>query len=123
MDAPPRLLFVCLGNICRSPLAEAVFRAKAAAASVALHLDSAGTGGWHVGEPPDKRAQAIALRHGIDLSGRRARQVTRDDFVRFDWILALDSANLADLRKLAPPNARAQLALLLDLIPGREVRV
>jgi protein-tyrosine phosphatase len=116
----PSVLFVCLGNICRSPLAEAALRAEAARAGLAITVDSAGTGDWHVGNPPDRRAQATALRHGSDIAGYRARQVTQDDFTRFTHILALDAANLADLRALAPPGATAELGLLLDLVPGRE---
>lgn len=116
----PSVLFVCLGNICRSPLAEAALRAEAERTGLAVTVDSAGTGDWHVGNPPDRRAQAAALRHGSDIAGYQARQVTRADFTRFTHILALDAANLADLQALAPPDATAELALLLDLVPGRE---
>ncbi|MCK9544028.1 MAG: low molecular weight phosphotyrosine protein phosphatase, partial [Novosphingobium sp.] len=77
------VLFVCLGNICRSPLAEAAFRREAEARAMEIAIDSAGTGGWHAGAPPDRRAQAEALRRGIDISGYRARQVTAQDFARF----------------------------------------
>ncbi len=118
MISTPAVLFVCLGNICRSPLAEAALRLRAAAAGLELTVDSAGTGGWHRGEPPDVRAQQTAGRHGIDISGYRARQVHRDDFTRFTHIFGLDSANLADLRKLAPPSATARLDLLLNLVPA-----
>ncbi|OAN63827.1 low molecular weight protein-tyrosine-phosphatase [Sphingomonas sp. TDK1] len=120
--AEPAFLFVCLGNICRSPLAEAAFRAAADAAGIPALADSAGTGGWHAGEAPDRRSIAVAAKHGIDISGLRARQVTRDDFERFDHILALDPQNLSDLRRIAPPGARAQLRLLLDAVPGWEGR-
>jgi len=116
---PPSVLFVCLGNICRSPLAEAALRAEAGGAGLDITVDSAGTGNWHAGDPPDRRAQATALRHGSDISGYVARQVTRDDFTRFTHVFALDADNLADLRALAPPEATAELALLLDLLPGR----
>jgi protein-tyrosine phosphatase len=116
----PAVLFVCLGNICRSPLAEAAFRARAGAAGLQAAIDSAGTGGWHVGEPPDPRAQATARRHGTDISGYRARQVGRDDFARFTHIFALDHANLESLRQVAPPAAPAHLGLLLDLVAGSE---
>ena len=115
---PPSLLFVCLGNICRSPLAEAAFRAVAAQAGLAALADSAGTGDWHIDEPPDPRAQAEALRHGIDISGFRGRQVGADDFRRFDHVLALDHQNLADLRRIRPANGTARLSLLLDHVPG-----
>lgn len=115
----PSLLFVCLGNICRSPLAEGALRAEAARRGLELTVDSAGTGDWHAGEAPDRRAQATARRHGVDVSGLRARQVARDDFVRFDHVIALDHENLANLRALAPADATAQLSLLLDWVPGR----
>lgn len=115
----PRILFVCLGNICRSPLAEAALRAQAVEAGVAITIDSAGTGDWHVGKAPDPRAQAEALRHGIDISGYRARQVREDDFRKFDHIYALDPHNLRDLHALAPRRPLARLGLLMDLVPGR----
>lgn len=113
------ILFVCMGNICRSPLAEATFRAPAQRLKLDVDVDSAGTGGWHAGDPPDVREQAEALRHGIDISDYRARQVTQDDFYRFTHILALDGDNLADLRAIAPADATAQLGLLLDHADGR----
>jgi protein-tyrosine phosphatase len=116
----PSILFVCLGNICRSPLAEAALRAEAARAGLEIAVDSAGTGDWHVGSPPDRRAQATALRHGHDISGYRGRQVGPEDFRRFDRIYALDRDNLANLRKTAPADATAEIGLLLDLVPGRE---
>ena len=114
----PSLLFVCLGNICRSPLAEAAFRHHAAAGGLAASADSAGTGDWHIGEPPDPRAIAEAARHGIDISTYRGRQVSKADFSRFTHIFALDEQNLADLRVLRPASASAQLSLLLDHVPG-----
>ena len=116
----PAVLFVCLGNICRSPLAEAAFRAEADAAGLAVDVDSAGTGDWHLGHPPDRRAQAVALRNGIDISAYRARQVDAGDFRRFTHIVALDANNFADLRALRPADALAELSLLLDHVPGRE---
>jgi protein-tyrosine phosphatase len=119
MSNPPRILFVCLGNICRSPLAEAALRRLAKEAALEVHVESAGTGGWHVGEPPDLRAQAVARRQGCDISGLRGRQVMPDDFRRFDRIFALDSDNLARLRQIAPADGTANVGLLLDLIPGR----
>lgn len=114
------ILFVCLGNICRSPLAEAALRASAGARGIPVTADSAGTGNWHVGKPPDHRAIAEAARHGIDISGLRARQVGLDDFQRFDLIVALDMANLDHLRGLRPDGTQARLSLLLDYVPGRE---
>ncbi len=119
-DQYPAILFVCLGNICRSPLAEAAFRARAVAAGLDAHIDSAGTGDWHIGCAPDPRAQATALRHGIDIGGYRGRQVAAGDFTRFTHIYALDDKNLANLRRLAPADATANLCLLLDLVPGME---
>jgi len=120
----PSILFVCLGNICRSPLAEAALRAEAERLRLDLIVDSAGTGDWHAGEPPDPRAQATARRHGVEISGLRARQVTQADFRRFTHVVALDHDNLENLRRLAPPNesgvATAELSLLLDHVPGRE---
>ena len=114
------VLFVCLGNICRSPLAEAAFRAEAERLGLDVHIDSAGTGDWHSGEPPDRRAIAVAKRNGVDISHLRARQVRREDFDRFDHIVALDRHNLRDLRHLQPPGSKAQLSLLLDHVEGRE---
>ena len=116
----PAILFVCLGNICRSPLAEAAFRLRAAEAGLDVEVDSAGTGAWHVGEPPDRRAQATARRHGIDISHYRGRQIEPADFRHFSHIFALDRDNLAGLRRVAPDEATAQIGLLLDLVPGLE---
>jgi protein-tyrosine phosphatase len=114
------ILFVCLGNICRSPLAEGAFRAEAERLGLDVEVDSAGTGGWHRGEPPDSRAIAAARRGGVDISGQRARKVTRADFDCFDHIFALDADNLADLEALRPAGSRALLSLLLDRVAGRE---
>lgn len=114
-----RVLFVCLGNICRSPLAEAAFRAEAAAIGLAAEADSAGTGDWHQGQPPDRRAIAAARRNGLDIGDLRARQVTPDDFAQFDHIVALDAQNLAELERLQPAQGKARLSLLLDHAPGR----
>ncbi len=116
----PAVLFVCLGNICRSPLAEAAFRAEAAKAGLNAVADSAGTADYHVGEPPDPRAIRTAARFGIDISCYRGRQAMPADFTRFSHIFALDHANLRNLRAIAPTSHPARLALLLDLVPGRE---
>ena len=116
----PSVLFVCLGNICRSPLAEVALRGEARRLGLDLIIDSAGTGNWHAGEPPDPRAQAVALRHGADASGLRARQVVPADFRRFTHVIAMDTDNLANLRRLAPDTATAELSLLLDHVPGRK---
>jgi len=114
------ILFVCLGNICRSPLAEAAFRARAADAGIDIKVDSAGTGDWHIGEPPDRRAQRTALRHGADISRYRGRQVEASDFRRFSHIFALDLDNLAALHRIKPADATARIGLLLDLVDGME---
>ena len=120
----PSILFVCLGNICRSPTAEGVFRARAARAGIAgrVDVDSAGTGDWHVGHPPDARAVAAAARRGYDLAGLRARQVATGDFHRFGWILAMDRANLRDLSALRPRAFTGHLGLFLDVAPELGVR-
>ena len=113
------ILFVCLGNICRSPLAEAALRAAAVNQGLALTVASAGTIDLHAGEPADRRAIAEAARHGIDLTHHRARALTPEDFSRFSHIYALDSQNLRDCRRLAPPRPLARISLLLDAVPGR----
>jgi protein-tyrosine phosphatase len=115
----PAVLFVCLGNICRSPLAEAAFRLEAERRGLVVEIDSAGTGAWHVGHPPDRRAQAVARGHGVDIGGYRARQVTSEDFRRFTHIVALDHDNLAALKALRPGDGTAELLLLLDAVEGR----
>ena len=117
---PTAVLFVCLGNICRSPLAEAAFRLEAARLGLDVEVDSAGTGRWHIGEPPDPRARAAAARNGADIGHLRARQVVPEDFHRFDHIVALDLDNLAELRAMRPEGSRARLSLLLDHVAGRE---
>jgi protein-tyrosine phosphatase len=114
------VLFVCLGNICRSPLAKAALRAEAVRAGLAVTVDSAGTGSWHAGNPPDPRAQAEALRHGIDISGYRARQVTEEDFRKFGQIWALDPRNLMELQQVAPRRTLSKVGLLMDVVPGRQ---
>lgn len=111
------VLFVCLGNICRSPTAKAVFDHKLASADIELITDSAGTGDWHVGYPPDPRSQAFARRWGVDLSTQRARQVCLEDFVRFDRIYAMDRSNLSALQRMAPPDGAARLDLVMSLAP------
>jgi protein-tyrosine phosphatase len=114
-----RLLFVCLGNICRSPTAEGVLRDLGAREFPALELqvDSAGTADYHVGEPPDRRSVAAARRRGYDIAQLRARLVLRSDFDRFDYVLAMDRANLAELESRRPPGARARLALFMEFAP------
>ncbi len=115
----PSILFVCLGNICRSPLAEAALRHETRRLGLDAEIDSAGTGDWHVGRPPDPRAIAAAQRNGAEIGHLRTRQVTADDFRRFDHIVALDLQNLANLRRIAPPDGKARLSLLFDHVEGR----
>lgn len=115
---PVRVLFVCLGNICRSPAAEGAFRRIVDRAGLAglVEIDSAGTGAWHVGQPPDRRTQASALRKGVDLSAQRARQVRRSDLLgdeAFDLVVAMDSSNFEHLREMAGAHAVGRLRLLL----------
>jgi len=108
-----RLLFVCMGNICRSPTAEGVMRRLIEDEGLDIEVDSAGTGGWHVGEPPDERATLAARRRGVTLAGA-ARQVEASDFRRFDMLVAMDRGNLRELLALAPDDeARAKVRLLV----------
>lgn len=109
-----RVLFVCLGNICRSPLAEGLARMKAQRAGLDLQFDSAGTESYHIGRPPDPRACAVARRRGLSIDHLRARQVGREDFDRFDLILAADRTSLRVLQGLRPAQGGAELALLLE---------
>ena len=115
-----RVLFVCTGNICRSPTAEGVFRKLVADARLADRIasDSAGTHGYHVGEPPDLRTQAAARRRGYDLSGLRARKVAREDFHRFDLLLAMDREHHDILGRLAPPSVGHKVQLMMGFARG-----
>lgn len=116
-SAPLRVLALCLGNICRSPVAEALLRRELAAAGVEAVVDSAGTGDWHVGRPADPRSIEVARRHGLRLSGK-ARQLIRRDFADYDLILAMDSQNAAEARALAgSPGAAARVRLMRDFDP------
>jgi protein-tyrosine phosphatase len=115
---PVRILFVCLGNICRSPLAEGILRHLSLGYPV--DVDSAGTGGWHIGDLPDPRSIAVARRHGIDIAGQRGRKIDAGDFAAFDLIFAMDRNNLATLRALAPPATQHKLHLFLGYTLGVE---
>ena len=119
-----KILFVCLGNICRSPTAEAVLRGIAAreAPELGISVDSAGTADYHPGSPPDRRAQAAARKRAYDLSTLRARQVCAADFVHFDLILAMDRSNLRELLAMAPVAAHAKIQLFLDHAPEQPAR-
>jgi protein-tyrosine phosphatase len=123
-DFRAAVLFVCMGNICRSPTAESVFRDQVRRAGLEreIGIESAGIGDWHVGQAPDKRAIAHGRRRGYDLAELRARQVSREDFARFDWILAMDQRNLHDLGTIRPPDYTGHLGLLLDFAPELGVR-
>lgn len=118
------VLFVCLGNICRSPTAHGVFVEQVSAAGLTgrVEVDSAGTGAWHVGEPPDTRATAAARGRGYDLSPLRARQVTPGDFDAFDYILAMDRSNLSHLEAMRPDGFGGHLGLFLDFHPAPPFR-
>jgi protein-tyrosine phosphatase len=111
-----RLLFVCLGNICRSPMAEGVFRRLVAERGLSdrFEIDSAGIGNWHEGQAPDSRAQAASMRRGIDISRQSARQLRADDFSHFDLILAMDGSNHGDLQQLSPKQTHGKLRHFLD---------
>ena len=115
-----RVLFVCTGHICRSPTAEGVFRrlAELEGLSERVEADSAGTHGYHVGEPPDSRAQGEAAERGYDLSSLVARRVEADDFYRFDLVLAMDRGHHRQLSRLAPSDARARLHLFMEFASG-----
>jgi protein-tyrosine phosphatase len=114
-----RVLFVCMGNICRSPTAQGVFRHLLASEGIdhLIEIDSAGTHAYHVGEPPDRRAQETALRRGIDLSDLRARRVVEDDFSYFDYVLAMDQDNYHSLSGICPQDQRHKLNLFMDYAP------
>jgi protein-tyrosine phosphatase len=115
-----RILFVCLGNICRSPLGEGILRARASTRGFGdrVDTDSAGTGGWHQGDAPDPRSIAAGHRHGVDISGLRGRKVRPADFNDFDMIFAMDRSNLRDLVKIAPHDSSADIHLFMDFVSG-----
>ena len=117
--APHRILFVCLGNICRSPMAEGVFRRVVAEEGLtdSFVIDSAGLGDWHIGQAPDHRAQKAARTRGVDISGQSARQVVDEDFDRFDLLLVMDGSNYDELKARAPHEARGKIRPFLDYAP------
>jgi protein-tyrosine phosphatase len=119
-----RVLMVCLGNLCRSPTAEAVLRKKVHEAGLddRIEVDSAGTADYHVDSPPDRRAIAHGERRGLAMKQLRGRQVRRDDFDRFDFILAMDDDNLANLQRIRPAGSRAEVALLMSYAPQAGAR-
>lgn len=120
------VLFVCLGNICRSPTAEAVFKKRLADHAwlgAQVHVDSAGTGAWHVGHSPDPRSIAAAQKRGYDLKSLRARQTCTEDFSRFDYLLAMDHNNLSHLKQIAPQGFKGQLELFLRYSAGSQTEV
>lgn len=120
---PVKVLMVCLGNICRSPLAEGILQSKLP--SDKFMVDSAGTGGWHAGELPDKRSIAIAKDRGLDITHQRARQFKVNDFTEFDHIFVMDTSNLKDVLKLAPNDkAKTKVSLMMDALhPGKSINV
>ena len=117
-----KILMVCLGNICRSPLAEGIMKHKAAERGLDWQVDSAGTGAWHLDERPDSRSIQTARKYGLDITGQRARQINASDLEQFDLILAMDKSNYEDIQRLA--NSRLQsskVQLILDYVePGRQ---
>lgn len=114
MGQSTSVLFVCLGNICRSPTAEAVFKQKAAQAGLNLIIDSAGTHGYHIGKAPDKRSQAAGVERGYSFKGLKCRRVDESDFEKFDYILAMDDSNLANLRGMSPSQFQSKIKLFLE---------
>ena len=118
-----KVLFVCLGNICRSPTAEGVFTALIDREGLTdlVSVDSAGTGDWHVGDQPDRRAQAAAKARGYDLSMQRARQIKEMDFWDFDYVIAMDSQNHSDLSMMAPTNAQDRIRMFLSFAPKKGI--
>jgi len=125
MNARVSILMVCLGNICRSPTAHAVMQKKLEDAGLAedVHIDSAGTGDYHIGKSPDARSQATAAQRGYDLSPLRARQVRTEDFERFDFVLAMDRSNLSNLLSICPVQYRERVQLFLDHTDSPESEV
>ncbi len=120
-----KVLFVCMGNICRSPTAEGVFRHQVGQANLSdkITIDSAGTHAYHVGNPPDLRAQAAAAKRGIDLGAQRARRVSEDDFAEYDYVIAMDKSNVEDLLGICPADYEDRVHLFLDFAQAQESEV
>ncbi|WP_293749034.1 low molecular weight protein-tyrosine-phosphatase [uncultured Paraglaciecola sp.] len=119
----PSVLFVCLGNICRSPSAEAVFKKKATDHALTIEIDSAGTAGYHKGAAPDKRSQAVGEERGYSFKGLRCRKVVEQDFEKYDYVLAMDNANVANLLEICPEEFQHKVALLLSFSQSEEQEV
>jgi protein-tyrosine phosphatase len=123
-SSSPSVLFVCLGNICRSPLAEGIcldeLEGRADADNV--RVDSCGTSAWHAGEAPDPRSREVALRHGIDIDSQRSRRLETSDFHDFEWIVAMDRSNAAGCQERAPDNSRAKIVCFMDYVPASSIR-
>lgn len=119
-----KILFVCMGNICRSSTAEGIFRAQIQKRGIQdlFEIDSAGTHAYHIGEQPDARSQMVAHKYNVDLSTQCARQVDKSDFYHYDYIFVMDTSNLADLQDICPPEYQHKLALILDNIPNNNGR-
>ncbi len=118
-----KILMVCLGNICRSPLAQGALEYLAKSNDIKIRVDSAGTGAWHIGNSPDPRAQRVAISRGWKIGSQRARKITPMDFTYFDLILAMDKNNLLDLEAARPPNSRTPIKLLLEFSSEKNIEV
>lgn len=123
MSQKTSVLFVCLGNICRSPTAEAVFKHKAANAGLDLIIDSAGTHGYHIGKAPDKRSQAAGVERGYSFKGLKCRRVDESDFEKFDYILAMDESNLSNLHGMSPSQHHNKVHLFLAFAENEDKEV
>ena len=121
MSERQSVLFVCLGNICRSPTAEAVFKKRAAAAGLNVYVESAGTGGWHVGEPPDPRAIRAGESRGYSFAGQTAQALTHKHFENFDLLLAMDNRNLSHMQGMVSEGFQDKIRLFLSFNPGADV--
>ena len=119
-----KVLFVCMGNICRSPTAEGIFRSIVLKQELSdfFEIDSAGTHAYHIGNPPDSRSQETARKYGVDLSNQRARKVHESDFYYYDYIIAMDTDNIEILRSICPANSQSQIKLLLDYLPDASIQ-